>query len=211
VVHGHIDSVAVRCLPCRRKRRATSSNPGSDRLRVECARIRALGENAPNTAARAEIDDALANKWWGVRVVAIATLGHWGDAQAVARLKAIADEGETAKRWGGWSYEGSRAALKALGECLPASEAAWALEHCLRNDSSYELYPRIAAQPAAYWDAVVAEEWRRDEPARLQRLVWILRAVPTDAAQTQRWRDRFRSHPHRLVRQAAEYAWRLHS
>ncbi len=209
VAHGHIDSVAVRCLPCRRKRRASTSRPGSDRLRVECARIRALGEHAPDTATRAEIDMALASKWWGLRVVAIATLGRWGDAQAVARLKTIVQEGDTAKRWGSWLYEGSRAAHKALGECLPASEAEWALEHCLRSDDSSDLYPRIVAQHAAYWEAVIAEEWRRDEPARLQRLVWLLRAVPTNSVQAQRWRERFRSHTHRLVRQAAEYAWRL--
>ena len=209
VAHGHIDSVAVRCLSCRRKRRVTVSGPGSDRLRVECARIRALGERAPDSAARAEIDAALASKWWGVRIVAVATLGRWGDAQAVARLKATVDEGETAKRWGGWLYEGSRAAYNALGECLPAVDTAWALEHSLRSDSAWALHPRIAVQPAAYWEGVIAEEWRRDEPARLQRLVWILRVVPTDDVQAKRWRERFRGHAHRLVRQAAEYAWRV--
>lgn len=208
VAHGHIDSVAVRCLSCRRKRRAAVSRPGSDRLRVECARIRALGEQAPDAAARAEIDDALASKWWGVRIVAIATLGRWGDAQDVARLKAIVDEGVTAKRWGGWLYDGSRAAHRALAECLPSSETQWALEHSLSTDDAFELYPRIAAQPMTYWEAVVAEEWRRDDPARLQRLVWILRVVPTNGLQAQRWRERFRGHAHRLVRQAAEYAWR---
>ncbi len=208
VVHGHIDSRAVRCLPCRRKRRAAARGPGSDLLRLQCDRLRALGESRPNTTAWHEIDAALASKWWGVRGVAIATLGRWGDAQSVARLKAIVEDSESAHRWGSWAFEGRRSALQALGECLPESELAWALECSLSRDGAWPLYPRIVSRPVMFWEAVIVAERRRNEPIRLQRLISILGMVPTDAMQIRRWRERFHSHEHPLVRQAAEYAWR---
>ncbi|MCC7249917.1 MAG: zinc-ribbon domain-containing protein [Lysobacter sp.] len=209
VAQGAIDSRAVRCLPCRRKRRDAQRAPGADRLRETCERIRALGERAPDTAAREAIDAALADKWWGVRTVAIGVLGRWGDAQAVARLKALVDAGESAKRWGDWASEGRRGALKALGECLPASEIPWALAVCLQRDNAWPLPTRLAPLPLPeFWQDVFAEEWRRNDPARLQRLTWLLRGTRADIAQQTRWRNALTQHEHKLVRQAALYAWR---
>lgn len=209
VAQGAIDSRAVRCLPCRRKRRDAQRAPGADRLRETNAGLRALGERAPDTAARETIDAALTDKWWGVRTVAIGVLGRWGDAQAVARLKALVDAGEDAKRWGDWASEGRRAALKALGECLPASEISWALAVCLARDDAWPLPTRLAHLPLPeFWQDVFAEEWRRNDPARLQRLTWLLCGTRADAAQQTRWRNALAQHEHKLVRQAALYAWR---
>lgn len=209
VAQGAIDSRAVRCLPCRRTRRDAQRAPGADRLRETCARIRALGERAPDTAAHDAIDAALADKWWGVRTVAIGVLGRWGDAQAVARLKALVDAGENSQRWGDWASEGRRAALKALGECLPASDATWALEVCLSGAGAWPLSARLAAtQPATFWQDAFAKEWRRDDPARLQRLAWLLPGTRADAMQQARWRSTLTQHAHPLVRQAAVQAWK---
>jgi hypothetical protein len=204
VAHGHIDSVAVRCLPCRRKQRAAARAPGSNLLRETCDRIRALGESPPNAAAWDEIETALSSKWLGVRSVAIATLGRWGDARAVAYLKAMAEDAENTRRWGDWRYERRSIAIKALSECIPESEMAWVLD----NEGTGALYPRIANQSVASLDAIIAEEWRRDDPVRLQRLMWILSHARAGTEQALRWRDRFRRHPRHVVRQEADRAWR---
>lgn len=206
VALGPIDSRAVRCLPCRRARRAANDRPGGNLLRELCARVRALGDHPPDAAAWREIDDALANKWWGVRTTAIATLGRWGGTRAVERLKAWAAM-PMPKRWGGWDYEARRASLKALGECLPASEAGWALEVWLDNEYACELRDPLAAQPVEVWDAVIAAEWRRDDPQRLARLPGLLSASPADVTQQRGWSERFRSHPDGRVRRAAGYVW----
>jgi hypothetical protein len=202
---GPIDSRAVRCLPCRRARRAANDRPGSQHLSELCARVRVLGDHPPDAAAWREIEDALTNKWWGVRTTAIATLGRWGGSRAVERLKAWASI-PMPKRWGGWDYEARRASLKALGGCLPASEADWALERVLESGWAWELHRALGAQPPAFWETAIAAEWRRDDPARLERLCWLLREAHVDAAQRQRWRERFRSHRDPVVRRAADHA-----
>lgn len=206
VALGPIDSRAVRCLPCRRARRAANDRPGANLLRERCVRVRALGDHPPDAAAWREIEDALADKWWGVRTSAIATLGRWGGTRAVERLKAWA-EMPMPKRWGGWDYEARRASLKALGECLPASEAGWALELWLDTEHVWELRGRLGAQTVDFWGTVIATEWRRDDPRRLARLPWLLNASPADHAQQCRWHERFRSHPDPGVRRAAGHAW----
>ncbi len=204
---GPIDSRAVRCLPCRRARRVANDRPGGNVLRELCARVRALGNHPPDEAAWREIDDALANKWWGVRTTAIATLGLWGGARAVERLKAWAAM-PMPKRWGGWDYEARRASLAALGECLPASEAGWALELWLDTGHAGALRDRLGAQSVDFWNTVIATEWRRDDPHRLARLPWLLAASPVEDAEQRRWCERFRSHSDAHVRRAAEEAWR---
>jgi hypothetical protein len=181
--------------------------PGANRLREQCERIRTLGACEPDTAARAEIDAALVNKWWGVRIVAIATLGRWGDARAFARLRTILESNDDTRGWGSWERNARDAAFKALGECLPASETAWALETYLIYRDGAALIRPLAREPAVFWEAVIAEEWRRDDPYRLERLIGVLREVPADAAQRRGWQARFCSHPHTLVRRMAGYAW----
>lgn len=209
VAHGPIDSVAVRCLPCRRRRRNAEASPGANLLRELCAQARALGERAPDAAAWREMEAALASKWWGVRTVAIGSLGRWGDGAAIARLKALIAEGEGSKRWGGWAGEGRRAAIEALGACLPPSDMDWALEFCLshRDWGLWPLQRALARQPLAWWEAVLADEWRRDDPVRLARLCGMLGAVPAEPDRLRRWHDRFAGHPDPQVARAAGWAF----
>lgn len=206
VALGPPDSRAVRCLSCRRARRAANDRPGANLLRERCVRVRALGDCPPDAAAWREIEDALADKWWGVRTSAIATLGRWGGTRAVERLKTWAAM-PVPTRWGGWGYEARRASLKALGECLPASESGWALEVWLGTGHAWELRDCLCAQTADFWESVIAKEWRRDDPHRLARLPWLLEASPAHRAQQRGWYERFRSHPNHEVRRVAESAW----
>lgn len=209
VAHGPIDSIAVRCLPCRRRRRNADASPGANLLRELCAQARALGDRTPDAAAWREMEAALASKWWGVRTVAIGSLGRWGDGAAIARLKGLIGEGEGSKRWGTWAAEGREAALEALGANLPSSEVDWALEYCLasRGYGASFLYRALARQPLPWWEAVLAAEWRRDDPARLARLCEILGSVPAEPDRFRRWHDRFAGHPDPRVSKAAGWAF----
>lgn len=211
VALGPIDSTAVRCLPCRRARRAARDRPGANLVGERCARLRALGTREPDAEARREVEAALADKWWGVRTVAIATLGAWGDGQgdmpAVARLQALVADHAGGRRWGGWDHEARRAAFKALGECLPASEFDWGLAQYLDHGDAWGLWLPLSRLPTTHWEPVLAAEWRRNETPRLERLCWLLAGVAADAAQRQRWRERFARHPDPGVRRMAGYAW----
>lgn len=206
---GPIDSRAVRCLPCRRARRAAdSARPeGANLVRELCTQVRALAARPSNAAAWRTIDEALTSKWWGVRTVAIRVLGVWRDETAIERLKALAAAGADARRWGGWAYEGRRAALAAYGERMVEADAPWALDVVLSSSDAWELWRPLAAQPLVFWDAAVVEEALRDDPVRLERLCRYLRTLPADPARIQRWRGRFGSHPDPRVRQAVTGAW----
>ncbi|GAA4786368.1 zinc-ribbon domain containing protein [Lysobacter hankyongensis] len=207
VALGPIGSTAVRCLPCRRARRAAHDRPGANLVGERCARLRALGTREPDAEAWREVEAALADKWWGVRTVAIATLGAWGDAQAVGRLRRMIADHAEGRRWGSWDQEARRAAFKALGECLPASESDWGLAQYLDHGDTWALRRPLSRLPTTHWEPVLAAEWRRNETPRLERLCWLLAGVAADAAQRQRWRERFARHPDPGVRRMAGYAW----
>lgn len=204
VALGPIDSRAVRCLPCRRARRAADDRPGAGLLGELCAQVRALGDSPPDAAAWREIEDALLNKWWGVRTTAIATLGRWGGPEAVERLKAYAETPKSG-RWGGWENDARRAALQALSECLPAEDAEWALQHVLESRDAWPLRRALAVQPPAFWEAAITTEWQRGEPARLMRLCWLLRSAPADDARRRQWQTHFGNHRDPAVRRAAAH------
>ncbi|KQX24433.1 zinc-ribbon domain containing protein [Variovorax sp. Root434] len=117
VVHGHIDSRAVRCLACRRARRERLLNaaPGANLLREQTDRLRALGAVKPNARAVAEVDAALESKWWSLRVVAIQTMGRWGGAENLERLNAfMAARSEGGRRYFSWERVAADAAKSAL-------------------------------------------------------------------------------------------------
>jgi len=117
VVHGHIDSRAVRCLACRRARRERLFNaaPGANLLREQTHRLRALGAVKPNARAVAEVDAALESKWWSLRVVAIQAMGRWGGAENLERLNAfMAARPEGGRRYFSWARVAADAAKSAL-------------------------------------------------------------------------------------------------
>lgn len=202
-----IDSTAVRCLPCRRARRTQRAHPGANLLGERRDRLRALGTRAPDAVARAEVEAALSDKWWGLRTTAIATLGVWGDEASIERLKALLAAHAGRDGWNSWSRQARDAAFKALGASLPASEADWALEAYLGSAEASALRDALARQPPAFWEPVIQAEWRRGEPRRLERLVSVLSMVNADPARQRRWRERFEAHAEPGVRRWAEWAW----
>jgi hypothetical protein len=117
VVHGPIDSRAVRCLACRRARRERlrHAGPGANFLREQSERLRALGAMKPNAQSSAEVEAALQSKWWSLRVVAIQTMGRWGGEANLARLHAfMAARPEGGRRYFGWERVAADAAMSAL-------------------------------------------------------------------------------------------------
>ncbi|MFM9925383.1 zinc-ribbon domain containing protein [Variovorax sp. H27-G14] len=117
VVHGHIDSCAVRCLACRRARRQRLQDvgPGANLLREQSERLRALAETQPTALRVAEVHAALQSKWWSLRVVAIQTLARWGGEANLETLHALmADRPEGGRRYFGWERVAADAARSAL-------------------------------------------------------------------------------------------------
>jgi hypothetical protein len=205
---GPIDSTAVRCLPCRRARRMQRAHPGANLLGERRDRLRALGAREPDAEARAEVEAALADKWWGLRTTAIATLGAWGDVDSVERLKSLLVAHAGRDDWNSWHRQARAAVFKALGACLPDAEADWALAEYLGTGEAAVLRDGLARQPSAFWEPVIDAEWRRGEPHRLERLAWVLPRVTAEPARQRRWRERFEAHPDAGVRRWAEWAWR---
>ena len=117
VIHGHIDSTAVRCRACRRayreQRQPANAGEGANLLRERTQRLRTLGTANPNAEALAEIDAALESKWWSLRVVAIETMGRWGGALRVERLEALV-AGRAGHGYWSWERVAGDAAAKAL-------------------------------------------------------------------------------------------------
>lgn len=204
---GSIFSNAVRCLPCRRALRTQRGQPGANLLGERVAHLRALGARRPDAAARAEVEAALADKRWGLRIVAIATLGAWGEHEDIARLKALLDAHPESGQWGDCSHQARRAAFKALAVCLPDADAAWALSEYLDADQAWPLHEMLQRQPAAFWEQAITVEFRRDEAPRLARLCAVLAGARVDPERRARWRQRFASHPSPQVRAWLVYAW----
>jgi hypothetical protein len=114
VIHGSINSSAVRCRACRQALRAQSvAHEGANLLGEQTDRLRALGAKSPTSEALAEVEAALQSKWWSLRVVAIETLGRWGGPEQVAQLEAFVAAGVAYKR-GCWERVAANAATKAL-------------------------------------------------------------------------------------------------
>ncbi len=191
IVHGSIESRAVRCLACRRARRAglapSRKGEGANRLGEMSERLRGLAGSAPTEASRAEADAALESKWWSLRVLAIAALGRWGTAADIARLCAFVDAPRS--RWDLWRIEGAGAAVKALAGCLRHPEDdGWAIEVCLRGHGGpWSWREFLSAIPADRIAAFAKEEFaRRDGDAdRLLRLLALMHCIGRAPSPTQ--------------------------
>jgi len=110
VIHASINTQAVRCLACRRARRAReSANP----LHQQCDRLRRLGDKPPTPQAQTEVEAALQNKWWSVRMVAIQVLERWGGPQQIAQLQALVAASAGHEYWD-WEKQAADRAKKAL-------------------------------------------------------------------------------------------------
>jgi hypothetical protein len=180
VVHGSIDSCAVHCLACRRARRAAHAasrgGEGANRLGEMSERLRVLARSPPTPQARAEVDLALESKWWGLRVLAIAALGCWGEKADVARLRALLDVHES--QWGSWEQVRGHAAVEALGGCLRhPGDDAWALEACLQGHATpWSWRTFLRGIPAERMMACAKAEFacQENDPQRLLKLLALL-------------------------------------
>lgn len=183
VVHGSIESNAVRCLACRRARRASHAasreGEGANLLGETSERLRVLARSAPTPDARAEVNAALESKWWSLRTLAIAALGHWGADDDIARLRALVDAYRPA--WGSWERVGADAAAKALAECLrhPADEA-WAIEACLSGLASpwrWRTFLGCIAGERIAANAKAEFARRPEDPQRLSRMLALMHCI----------------------------------
>lgn len=207
VVHGPIDSHAVRCLACRRARRAgladSRQGEGANRLGEEVAWLRAVGDATPDAETERRVEAALASKWEGVRKVAIDVLGRWRRPQDAARLREWAmDERRE------WFNSVRRAASEALAPLLRhPQDDAWVLEaFAAARYVSWPWGAFVQGVPAATLDDFLARELDAGDPSRLANLCVMLmhaRRLPSAAV----WR-RLLAHPDegvaRLVRHAAQ-------
>lgn len=191
VVHASIESRAVRCLACRRARRAavaaSREGEGANLLGLASERLRLLARAAPTPEARAEVDLALESKWWSLRVLAIAALGAWGAPADTARLRALVEAREPA--WGSWERVGADEAVKALAGCLRhPDDDDWAVEACLRGQANpWSWRDFLRAVDGERIRACTETEFaRRDhDPERLPRLLALMHCLgrPLSASQ----------------------------
>jgi hypothetical protein len=179
VVHAPIKSEAIRCLACRRARRAQSMvHEGANLLREQTRHLRVLGTQPPTAEALAEIEAALQSKWWGLHTVAIQTLGRWGGPKQIAQLEAILAAGfkkyephmledgsvfvcPPGDKSGTMKYQAARAAgkvlhelyrdrLRALGDKPPTAEALAEVQAALKSRRWWDL-PGVAIQTLGRW------------------------------------------------------------
>lgn len=163
-----------------------SDPPKSPTLLSELtARLRALGETAETPEARAEVEAALASKWWSLRTVAIATIGGWGGKANKAWLTERALEADleygprrsTARMTWHWRNAAAEAAAKALVPHLGPEDADWLLDRWfsdrpLASTLNGYVQSRMHSGPI---EKRVAEEFARKPKDRpREQLLWLV-------------------------------------
>lgn len=152
--------------------RATAANA----LVQHIEQLRALGQQrfAPRLLQAGPWPEALRSKWWGVRVVAIQTLGQWWGAsrasEALAALRQLVENDSADFK--SWPHLAARAARQAIAAHLQDTDMDWALPWLLQGQGISEVWTLVQAMPAAAVLHTLAS------PARL-------RAAHADAAQAQ--------------------------
>ncbi len=210
VVQGPIDSTAVRCLACRRARRAalaaSRESEGANRLGEEVAWLRAVGEGLPDAETARRVEAALASKWEGVRKVAIDVLGRWRRPQDAPRLREWAlDERHE------WFNSTRRAASEALAPLLRhPQDDDWVLEAFA--SARFVTWPWgafVRGVPPATLDDFLRRELDAGDPKRLANLCVMLmhaRRLPSAAL----W-QRLLTYPEGRVAVMARHAAKLAS
>ena len=100
-------------------------------LRELCDRLRALADQPETEAARAEVEAALASKWWSLRVLAIRAIGAWGTTADKAWLIERALGAEN-----GWTGGKRQVGVRQSWNDLRAQTAAEALKPLMRPDDA---------------------------------------------------------------------------
>jgi HEAT repeat protein len=120
----------------------------NEKLNAKVDRIKSLGANRPNAVMRAEVMQALSDKYEGVRSAALTALGNWGGDESKNALKAFLVK--EFKRSGAWAIRG--VAVKALAPLVDAEDATWVLDLCyglpshLEKREVFELICRLPTQ-----------------------------------------------------------------
>lgn len=162
VAHGPIYSGASGCADCRRQRRLTKA---ADPFHQSAVQLRTLAQANPDADARAVVEEALASKWHGLRVIAIDVLGAWWgrtrDPADLLRLRSWADHAVDGVH-SDWSALAAHAAAKAIAAHLRAADMAWALPELLleRPAADNRVEHIVDAMPqATLLHALTASTW----------------------------------------------------
>ncbi|MBF5005078.1 zinc-ribbon domain containing protein [Diaphorobacter caeni] len=175
VIQAPIESRAVRCLACRRKRREAltkaRSGAGANLLREETAWLRSVDRQMRDAETVQRVEAALQSKWTGIRKVAIEVLGRWRRPRDAAVLRAILQD-ETID-----AYDPMRrAAAESLVHLLVhPDDDEWVMQVFVRlSYAVYALAPFVGAIEARTVDAFVKAELQRDDAQRLYHLCLML-------------------------------------
>lgn len=180
---ANINSQATHCRACRLARRAEKAavlaTPGASLLKIQSERLRQLAQSAPNDQAMQEIESALNSKWWGMRELAIATLGAWAGDDNIARLKSIVNP-SLGYQYGSWPSVASCAAIKALVPHLQTKDADWALDVYL-SKQVWLWHDFFKKQSPIWFYAKVVAELKRNDLARLNKLLVLIYFCTVDS------------------------------
>ena len=171
-----------------------------DELQQRVARIRALGGQSPTAERRAEIAQALEDKFEGVQSVALRVLGHWGDSESVDMLRSFLLAAFERKH--GWAIRG--VAVQELIPLVRGEDAGWVLDlyfglpDALRK---HELVRLVVALPVAASRHRLVAELRNPDPTNRQAAVKAIGNMPFPDRRQLLWP--MREDPHAFVSKSA--------
>ena len=175
VIQAPIESRAVRCLSCRRQRRAAlaraRAGAGAYLLRDEVQWLRSVDRHMRDADTVQRVEAALSSKWQGVRKVAIEVLGRWRRPRDAALLRSIVEDDTLG------SYDPvRRAAAQAVLPLLAhPGDDGWALQAYVRYPYAMAaVAPFIATMDARTLNAFIDGELQRNEEQRLYHLGLML-------------------------------------
>ena len=208
VRQAHVDSTAVRCLPCRRKRRAllavSRAGVGANRLHDEVTWLRNVPSTKPDAKTLERVELALASKWDGVRKVAIDVLARWQRPQDAERLRVWTLD--TKKR--PWHDAVQESAARALAPLVRhPRDDQWVLELFASTPFLSDPFTSFVKEmDPKMVELFITHELVRNESERLENLaMMVLRTRRKPSAQI--W-SRFESHASRSVRDTVAFVTR---
>lgn len=148
------------------------------------ARLKLLALTRETEAARAEIEAALACRWWGLRVLAIQAIGRWGGARnrdwltrlarrPLARHRHIAGlrHGDPLR----WSQQETVAARVAICGLVDETDAEWVLDLWFDDVELFSgLHDALLSRlPGRSLEARLMREIGGSDRSRLEAALWL--------------------------------------
>ncbi|MBE9603286.1 hypothetical protein IAI18_00275 [Acetobacteraceae bacterium H6797] len=142
-------------------------------------RLKALATMKETKERRTEIDLALAQNRWGLRILAIRVLGAWGGPRNKAWLREKADQPMLRHPWrypkrtpGRWEAIETQAAQRAIAPHVTREDAAWLLNRHLADwANGGTLLPMLGAlAPHLPRERIEAAY---QDPAQRESLLWL--------------------------------------